>query len=89
MLYMAKAYSITSKYQVTLPRAVRTSLGLSQYDKVQFSEEDGKVVITKAPSLGDVQAHLHKKFIESGQMPATDEQIKNARGNFYKNSQTW
>ncbi|MCA9348089.1 hypothetical protein KC867_01620 [Candidatus Saccharibacteria bacterium] len=46
-------------------------------------------MITKAPSLNDVQARLHSKFLRSGKLPATDEQIDNARNSFYKDSQTW
>lgn len=41
--------TITSKGQITVPRAVREALGLSQGDPVLFEEQDGLIVIRKRP----------------------------------------
>lgn len=39
---------VTSKGQVTIPKAFRELLKLNEGDRVAFLEEDGKVVIAKA-----------------------------------------
>ena len=39
--------TITSKGQVTIPKAVRDQMGLRGGDKVKFVEEDGKFVLEK------------------------------------------
>ena len=39
---------LTSKGQVTIPKAIRVMLNLSEGDRVAFLEENGKIVITKA-----------------------------------------
>jgi AbrB family looped-hinge helix DNA binding protein len=40
---------ITSKGQVTVPAEIRRKLGLRQGDKVEFRENSGETVITRAP----------------------------------------
>lgn len=55
--------SMTSKGQVTIPKAMRDKLGLMPHDKVAFSIENGCVTLRKAyPSLKDLM----------GSMPASD-----------------
>ena len=39
--------TITSKGQVTIPKAVRDQMGLRGGDKVKFVEKDGKFVLEK------------------------------------------
>ncbi len=39
--------TITSKGQVTIPKALRDRMGLRGGDKVKFHEEDGRVVLEK------------------------------------------
>jgi AbrB family looped-hinge helix DNA binding protein len=39
---------LTSKGQVTIPKAIRELLKLSEGDRVAFLEENGKILITKA-----------------------------------------
>jgi len=49
-----KITTITSKGQVTIPKAVRDALGLKPGDKIEFWVEDGRVKIRKAnPASGD------------------------------------
>lgn len=56
---MTQVRTITSKGQVTIPKAVREALGLRPNDKVRFSLENGHVVLRKAyPSLAEVVGSL-------------------------------
>ena len=49
---MDKITTITSKGQVTIPKAVRDALGLKPGDKIEFWVDDGRVKFRKAePSL--------------------------------------
>jgi AbrB family looped-hinge helix DNA binding protein len=42
---------VSSKGQITLPQAVRQSLGLHQGDPVLFEERDGIIVLRKRPKV--------------------------------------
>jgi AbrB family looped-hinge helix DNA binding protein len=42
---------VSSKGQITLPKTVRQSLGLSQGDPVLFEEKDGVVILRKRPKI--------------------------------------
>ncbi|SPF41516.1 Looped-hinge helix DNA binding domain, AbrB family [Candidatus Desulfosporosinus infrequens] len=50
---------VTSKGQITIPKAVRERLKLSEGDKVAFIEKDGNIVITKSSVIA------LKKFLDS------------------------
>ncbi|KLU61666.1 putative regulator PrlF [Peptococcaceae bacterium CEB3] len=39
---------VTSKGQITIPKAVRERLHLTEDDKIAFIEKDGNIVITKS-----------------------------------------
>jgi len=41
--------TITSKGQITIPRAVRVTLGLKQGDPILFEEREGFIIIRKRP----------------------------------------
>lgn len=41
---------ITTKGQVTLPKAVRERLGLKQGDRIEFVSENGRTVVRRARS---------------------------------------
>ena len=56
---MPNITSLTSKGQVTIPKAIRDELGLRPFDKIRFILEDGEVRLKKAyPSLEDVAGSL-------------------------------
>lgn len=60
---MSKVTTLTSKGQVTIPKAIRDELGLKPHDKIAFTIEDGLVSLHKAyPSLEDI----------AGKLPAID-----------------
>ena len=41
---------LTSKAQTTIPHPVRIALGVAEGDELAYAIEDGRVVLTKAPS---------------------------------------
>lgn len=45
---MTSVSRLTSKYQATIPLAVRTALGISKGDAVAFALENGQVRLTRA-----------------------------------------
>ena len=48
---MEIAARITSKGQITLPRAIREALALHEGDRVLFRLEDGHAVLARTPDL--------------------------------------
>lgn len=70
--------TVTSKGQVTIPKAVRDRLGLRAGDKVEFIEEDGKFVLQK-----DVEKSPFDKwvgFLKHLEGRTTDEIMEELRG---------
>jgi antitoxin PrlF len=55
---------ITSKAQVTLPKAVRTALGLKSGDRVAWEIEDGQVVLTRVDRERDPFVNNFAAFTE-------------------------
>jgi antitoxin PrlF len=45
---MALTSTVSSKGQVTIPREIRTRLGLKEGDRVEFVVEDGKTLLRPA-----------------------------------------
>ncbi len=86
---MSTTYSITSKFQVTIPKEARKELGISANDKVQFRTGNNYLVIEKVPSMKDVADSIATNLKKRNIKPATDEDIKSARSNFYKKGLKW
>ena len=65
---------ISSKGQVTIPKAIREQLKLTEGDRVAFIEENGKIIITKASlvALKDLQQSLSAEADEKG---ITEEEL--------------
>lgn len=59
---------VTSKGQVTIPKAIRELLQLNEGDRIAFLQEDGKVVISKASviALRELQKVVSKAANEQG-----------------------
>ena len=51
---------VTSKGQTTLPRDVRSALGLEAGDTVRYIVEDGRVQILKARHVSKLAGMLHR-----------------------------
>jgi antitoxin PrlF len=41
---------LTTKAQTTIPQSVRSALGVREGDEITYAIEDGRVILTKAPS---------------------------------------
>lgn len=76
-----KAYKLTSKGQVTIPKAIRDALGLDPGDAVEFEiGEDGKVQLRRA---FDAQAFRRAAEAARGKGRSgmsTDELMRMTRG---------
>ena len=59
---------VTSKGQITIPRAIRNSLKLQAGDKVLFSEKNGRIFIVNAEaiSLEAIQKTMKGKARKAG-----------------------
>ena len=68
--------TITVKGQTTLPRDVRSALGLSSGDRVRYVILDGEVRILKARSVKDLRGALAR----SGQRPVSLDEMDAAIG---------
>ncbi len=49
---------VTSKGQVTIPKAIRTTLDISEGDQVTFEVEQDEVTIHKTPNFADLSGIL-------------------------------
>jgi AbrB family looped-hinge helix DNA binding protein len=57
--FMQNVTTLTSKGQVTIPKAIRDELGLQPFDKIRFDIEDGEVKLKKAyPSLREIAGSI-------------------------------
>ena len=68
--------TVTVKGQTTLPRDVRSALGLSSGDRVRYVILDGEVRILKARSVKDLRGALAR----SGQRPVSLDEMDAAIG---------
>jgi antitoxin PrlF len=44
---MSKPSKLTAKYQATIPKEIRTKLGLKAGDHIVFNDQDGEITIAK------------------------------------------
>ena len=51
---MDLAAKVTSKGQVTIPKAVREQLGIAEGDEIVFRVEENRAVVAKTPNLLDL-----------------------------------
>ena len=86
---MNSTYSITSKFQVTIPKDAREKLGISSNDKVKFTTKNHQLLIERVPSMQEVANDIADDLKRYGIKPATDEDIKNARFTFYSKGLKW
>lgn len=69
---------VTSKGQITVPKGVRTKLGLVPGDELEFVEEAGRFVIRKRLRRSPFDRYLGYLAKKRGQDP--DEIVKQLRG---------
>jgi len=71
------AAKVTSKGQVTVPKAVRDALGIKEGDKVVFRVEGNRTVLTRTPDFlalaGEIRVPAAKRNV------AWDEVIRRTR----------
>jgi looped-hinge helix DNA binding domain, AbrB family len=67
---------ITSKGQITIPKAIRERLNLAEGDKVAFIEKDGHIVITKS-SVTALRDFLDSMSKEAQAKGITEEELLN------------
>lgn len=72
------ATKITSKGQVTVPKAVRDHMGLRPGDTVDFVEKGGHVHLVKAPKEGAFTAH--RGFLKDLAGADPDDLVDRLRG---------
>ena len=65
---------VTTKGQITIPREVRTKLGVKAGDKVLFIEEAGKIVIMNSSmaALKEIQNEFAVAAVKAGIKSADD-----------------
>lgn len=55
---MARVTTLTSKGQVTIPKAIRDELGLKPHDKIAFFVENGCAKLQRYPTLEELAGSL-------------------------------
>jgi len=82
---------ISSKGQVTIPKAIRDILNLNEGDRVAFIEDEGKIIITKASliALRDLQNALSQETQKKGiTEEAALKELEIVRGEMRKERKT-
>lgn len=72
--------TITSKGQVTIPAAVRRSLGLKKGDQIEFSNEKGVTVVRKARPAGNPYRKQIGILAPAADGKTAVEQVRELRG---------
>jgi AbrB family looped-hinge helix DNA binding protein len=73
MVKINKSSTISSKGQITVPQEIRKRLGLAPGDRVEFVNEEGRILIRPARS----EVNPFEKFIGIlGPFPGGEEGIK-------------
>jgi antitoxin PrlF len=55
--------TVTTKGQVTIPKKIRDDLGIQPNDKLDFSQEEGKIIVTPVKTLKDYRGAVKAKGI--------------------------
>ena len=79
---MSTTYSITSKFQITIPKEARDKLGISNHDRVNFKTVNNQLIVEKVPTMGEVSDSIATD-LKKRNIDAANQDIKNARYAFY------
>lgn len=75
---MDVASKVTSKGQITVPKAVRDALGIETGDEIVFRVEGGRAVLAKNPDFLDLAGSIQ---VPAGKRNATwDDVLRRTRG---------
>jgi len=86
---MNSTYSITRKFQVTIPKKLRDEVGLRETDRVRFERKGDDIVLKRVPTIADVQKMNQQWLRERGIKSATQADIDDARAKFIREKMTW
>ncbi|SDJ25059.1 AbrB/MazE/SpoVT family DNA-binding domain-containing protein [Natribacillus halophilus] len=67
---------VTSKGQVTIPKAIREQLKLQEGDKLAFIEENGKILLTKSSTIA-LRQFFDSMNMEAEEKGVTEENLLN------------
>ena len=67
--------TITAKGQVTIPKAIRERLGLSEGDKLEFSIDDAGRIVARPQQADNICGILHDFALD---VPVTVDDMKQA-----------
>lgn len=71
---------VTSKGQVTIPLEIRKKLGIDEATELEFSEKDGKVLITKMKKSQSSTSKIRSLRGASGSKLTTEQILALTRG---------
>lgn len=86
---MNTAYSITSKGQVTLPKALRDAVGITPAHRVTFHRRGQDIIIRKILTFEEVSEELRRKYAHKIPLHTTQEDYNNAHAKFEEQGGTW
>ena len=72
--------NVTSKGQVTIPKKIRDKLGIKKDDKIEFSEESGRVYLQVKKPLKDEEIKFHKFKGRIKSSTTSDQLVTELRG---------
>ena len=81
--------SITSKFQITIPKGARHKLGISNHDRVKFKTVNNQLIVEKVPKMEEVADSIATDLKKRNVDAATNQDIKNARYAFYNKGLKW
>ena len=70
--------TVAERGQITLPKAVRDALGLTQGTKLKVAIEDGRIVLRK--DVNDALSRLRGRFKLAEGFTSTDDAMRALRG---------
>lgn len=66
---------VTSKGQITLPKALRRSLSINTGDRLEFSISDANTISVRKQRTAGSSAGCARKFIQPGMKPVSIEEM--------------